>query len=169
MTYAATILQGLDEVAVPEYPGDIIVSNNAQPILINPIKGNCLLAACIVGKGKLLVASHSSFLDFLSDNYKIGADETDKKAFSENLTRWLCIDNNRPFPLVDTDVADISEISEFDKISTFRLIKWNNMVTVPEELTSGLLLSYLLGNKSNISNSIFRKYFIILNSWLINL
>ncbi len=151
MKYAAEILQGLDEIPVPEYPGDILLSNTAQSILINPIKGNCLLAACVVGKGKLLAAAHTSFLDYLNDSYKIGADEIDKKAFSENLTRWLCIDNSRPFPLNDSDVVDIHEIDDLDKIDRFRLIKWNNMVTVPEELTSGLLLSYLLGNNLKVN------------------
>lgn len=156
MTYAEEILSGLTEVPCPQYPGEIIVRGQAEPILISPLKENILIAACQVSesKGRIIAAAHSIFLDYLFENSE---DEREKRQLGCNLFKWLT--------KASSELSSLDKVVQIDKIDDdllcykhFKLITWDYKIRVNEAIIKRIKL-YLDDGGNNYKDDEYQGLF----------
>ncbi len=117
--FADEILNDMEDIPVPPSPGILVVkSPHAQAVFTGQNSGEIIMAAATCGDGKIFVASHDCYLDWLTDEDQANNDNTADLML--NLKYWLTGEEQ-----VDKDqIADLNDI-ESGQIKNYKIIKWN--------------------------------------------
>ena len=82
------ILSGLSTIPSPLYPGRLICTADSQPVFTGQKSSEVFLAACHLEKGRVFVAAHDIYLDW------VNSQEEHIKPFMDNVKGWLVSDQS---------------------------------------------------------------------------
>lgn len=119
------ILQGIDSVPLKGTPGRIVVfGDSAEPVLTAACEEEVLIAAADIGRGRLVVASHSGFVANFSanngPNEEHDKDDNELDKLQKNIKKWLSRGSHHH----KDPIANASDISEGD-LQSYRIVYWS--------------------------------------------
>lgn len=152
--YYETILTGLSKVPTPNNPGKLIVTGHSQAILTDNDSNNVIMAGCEYGKGKIIVSSHSCYLEWINE-YANGI----KKDFMNRVKQWLTGDEMTS----RFSIGNLAYITE--GFVNFKILMWDSDVSLSDDIKSAIL-EYINQGGINI-NKPFNSYIPI--NFILNL
>lgn len=126
--YYQTILEGLSKVPTPNNPGKLVVTGKSQAILTGSNSNDVLLAGYEYGKGKILVCSHTCYMEWINE----GTDGI-KKDLMDRLKKWLTGDDQ----VSRYSIGNLAYVTE--GFSNFKILLWDENDSLSEETKSSLL------------------------------
>lgn len=132
------ILDQLEKIPTPNFPGSIVVTGKSQAVLTGENPGEVIIAAAQLARGRIIVTAHDCYLNWLDQD-----DSEIKNKFNRNLKIWLAGED-----ISSSEIVDFKDAARRSRPFTdYKIIKWkqNFNPTVTDE--NNLLKWLKIGGK----------------------